>query len=204
MGNSDTAENEERRETRECQQPVEDVSTIWSQVDECQASKEELEKGDNKRTTLLVNVGEDFGPHTVLGQSLEGSGGSKGAGVGDTHDRNQDHGVEDGWKDLDTGKLDGNDERRATTGSTLTMVQRAVSGDNEADEEQVHNVEDADTPDDLLGGLGDFLLWVFSLGSSESSKFSSAESEGSRDEDSAESMEAIEEGAVRVVPGRMC
>jgi hypothetical protein len=56
-------------------------------------------------------------------------------------------------------------------------VERAVCGYNKADEEEIDNVEDANTPDDLPGGFGNFSLWVLGLGSSESSKFGSAEGE---------------------------
>jgi hypothetical protein len=94
MGNSDTAENKERGETRKSQKPVEDVTTVWSQVDECQASEKELKEGDNERTTLLINIGKDLWTHTVLCQSLECTGGGECAGVGDTHDGDQNHGIE--------------------------------------------------------------------------------------------------------------
>jgi hypothetical protein len=82
------------------------------------------------------------------------------------------------------------------------LVQWAVGRYNEADEEEIDNVEDADTPDDLLGGLWDFLLGVCGLGSCQSSKFSSAEGKRSRDKDGTESLEAIEEttGTVRLMP----
>jgi hypothetical protein len=200
MGDGDTAKDEERGETGEGKKPIEDVSTGWRQVDECQTSEEELEKCDHKRTTLLVNVCEELGTHTMLGKSLEGTGGSKCARVGDAHHRDQDHGVEDGWENLDAGKLNGNDEWRVTTGRPFTVVERAIGWDNESNKEQVNNVEDADTPHNLLGGLGNLLSWVFSLGGGETSQFGTTKSERSSDEDRAESVEAVKESGVWCVP----
>lgn len=136
-----------------------------------------MEEGDNERTTLLVNIGEDLGTHTVLCKSLESTGGGECAGVGNRHDRDQDDGIEDGWEDLDAGELNGDDEWRVTTGRSLASVERRVGWDDKSDEEEVDNIEDADTPDDLLGSLGYFFAWVLSLGSCETSQFSSTESE---------------------------
>jgi hypothetical protein len=42
MGNSDTAKNEERGEAGKGEEPVENVSTTWGQIDECQAPEEKL------------------------------------------------------------------------------------------------------------------------------------------------------------------
>lgn len=159
-----------------------------------------MEESDNKRTTLLVDIGEDLWAHTVLSQSLEGTGGGKGAGVGNTHNGDQDDGVEDGWQDLDSGKLDGNDEWGVATGGSLTLVQRAVGWDNKADEEQVDDVEDADTPNHLLGSFGYLLARIFSLGSGETSQFSATEGEGCSDEDGAEAVETVEETRPRSMP----
>jgi len=56
-----------------------------------------------------------------------------------------------------------------------TAVKCTVLGYDEADEEEVDDVEDANTPDDLPRGFGDFFPRVFGFGSSQSSQFGSAE-----------------------------
>jgi hypothetical protein len=139
---------------------------------------------------------------TIGCQRLEGSRRTKGARVGDAHHGDQDHGVEDGWECFDACEFDSNDERRATTFSAGGVEQRAVGWYDEADEEEIDNVEDANTPDDLLGGLWDFLLGICGLGRSQSSKFGSAEGKRGRDKDGTESLEAIEEttGTVWLMP----
>jgi hypothetical protein len=63
VGYSNTAKNEERRETGKRQKPVEDHTTVWSQIDECQAPEEELKKSNDKRTTLPINVREYLWAH---------------------------------------------------------------------------------------------------------------------------------------------
>lgn len=161
-----------------------------------------MKEGDNKRTTLLVNVGEDLGTHTVLCKRLESTGGSKCARVGDRHDRDQDDGVKNRWEDLDTGELDGDDEWRVTTGGSFSLVKRRVGWDDQSNEEEVDDVEDTDTPDDLFGSLGHFLAWVLSLGSGKTSQFSATERERCSDKNCAETVKAVEEARPWCVPRR--
>jgi hypothetical protein len=177
-----------------------------------------LEQDDNEWATLLVNICKRLWSHaclllaeifylplkpTELSKSLECSGGAERARVGNAQHGNQDHGIEDGWKNLDTSKFDGNDERRVTRLTASIGVKWAVGWDNETNEEEIDNVEDADTPDDLVGGLGDFLAWVTGLGSSETSEFGSGEGKRGCDEDGTESVEAIEESRVWSFPVHM-
>ncbi len=152
----------------------------------------------------LWTFGQGVEGLTIGCQRLEGPRRTKGARVGDAHHGDQDHGVEDGWECFDAREFDRNDERRATTLSAGGVVQRAVGWNDEADEEEVDNVEDADTPDDLFGGLWDFLLGVCGLGSCQASKFGSAEGKRGRDKDGTESLEAIEEttGTIWLMPKR--
>ena len=87
---------------------------------------------------------------------------------------------------------------------TLARVQRAVRGDDQADKEQVDNVEDEDTPDDLLGGPGDLLGGVLGLSGSKTDELGTGVGKGGSDEDTAEAVEAVEEGAVGCAPSPQC
>jgi hypothetical protein len=60
-----------------------------------------------------------------------------------------------------------------TTFASRASVKHTVCGYNEADEEEIDDVEDANPPDDLPCGFGDFFPRVFGLCSSQSSKFGS-------------------------------
>ena len=86
------------------------------------------------------------------------------------------------------------------TFASRTCVKHTVGGNNEADEEEIDDVKDANTPDDLPRGFRDFFPGIFGLRSSESSEFGSAKGERGGDKDGTESMEAIEKSAVWRMP----
>ena len=60
------------------------------------------------------------------------------------------------------------------TFASRATVERTVFGYNEANKEEIDDVENANAPNDLPRGFGDFFPRVFGLGSSQSSKFGSA------------------------------
>lgn len=59
---------------------------------------------------------------TICRKSLHGAGGPKSTCVGDTDDRDEDDSVEDGGEDLDSGELNGDDERRVKRRCTSAAV----------------------------------------------------------------------------------
>jgi len=73
------------------------------------------------------------------------------------------------------------------------MVQRAVRRHDQANEEEVDDVENGETPDNLLGSSWDFPQGVGRLGSGQTSKLSASVGEGGRDENRAEALETVEE-----------
>ena len=68
-----------------------------------------------------------------------------------------------------------------------------VGGDDETEEEEGDNIEERDSPEDLLGGLGDGLARVGGFSCSETNKLSSTKGKGSGHEHGAESLEAVSE-----------
>lgn len=78
---------------------------------------------------------------TICAQSLHGTGRAESAGVGDTHDRNQNNSVENRRESLDVGELDGDDERGVTRCASLRFVQITVGWHNQPNEEEVDDVE---------------------------------------------------------------
>ena len=137
---------------------------------------------------------------TICRQSLECSSRTKSTKIGDTHDGNEDNGVEYGWEYLDASKLDSNDEGRVTRCRTFSTVQRAVRRHDQADEQKVDSVEDEDTVDDLLRGFWDLFLWVDCFGRGQSGQLGASVGEGGGDEDAAKAVESVEEGGIRGVP----
>ena len=130
VSNTDTAVDEQDGETGKGEEPVENSTTIRSQIDESKATEQELDDNNGHRTTLLVDICEQFRSHTfrdvstcnllrnnvltICGQSLNRSSRAKSAGIRNTHDGNQDDCVENGRQSLDTGELNGNDEWRVS------------------------------------------------------------------------------------------
>jgi len=142
--------------------------------------------------------------HTVSSERLDSASGAERARVGNTHDCDQDHSVEDRRQDLDTGKLNGDDERRVARGRTIAAVQLAVRRHNQSDKEEVDDVEDEDTQGDLFRGSRDLLLGVLGLGGGQADQLGSSVGEGGGNEHSTEAMEAVEEGGVGVFPIPVC
>ena len=98
---------------------------------------------------------------TICGESLHRAGGAKGARVGNTHDRDENDGIEDTWEHFDASKLNSNDKRRAKRfGTSISRQRWGVGGHNEADQGKVDDVKEHDTVDDLFGGFGDLLSRV--------------------------------------------
>lgn len=141
---------------------------------------------------MFVNLGKDRWGHALAGESLNSSGGSVGAGVCDRDDGDRDDGVEDGWKSLDVGKFESQDEWRVSgigTGSSREIL--LIRSDDGAENEKGDDVEEGDTPEDLLGSLGNGLSWVVRLSSGKTDKLSSSESERCGDEDGTESLKTV-------------
>ena len=78
-----------------------------------------------------------------------------------------------------------------TTGGLGEVL--VVGGDDEAEEEERDHVEEGDTPEHLLGGLGDRLSWVGGFCCGETHQLSSTEGKGGSDEHGAETLEAVAE-----------
>jgi hypothetical protein len=222
VGEADTGVDEENGKTGQGEEPVEDHTSALCQVDESQATEQQLQDDHVDGAAFLVDLSQELGSHacdlwlasqrtwdscgglTICSKSLDCASRAVSAGVGNAHDCDQDDGVEDRRQDLDTCKLDGNDERRSTRSATLSGVQRAVRRHVQSNEEQVDNVKDGDTPDDLFRGLRDLLDGVLRLRCGETDQFGTSVSEGGVDKDAAEAVEAVQEGGVRCVPVSNC
>lgn len=145
-------------------------------------------------------MGEELGAHSVHGQCLDGTGGSKGARVGDTDDGDGNDGIEDRGETLDTGRLDGNDKRRVL-GVCAGRVEQfwAVRRDDQANKQKTDHVEEGNTPEHLLGGRGERFPWIGCFSGCETDKLSTSKGECGGDEHGAKSLETVAE-CTRVIP----
>jgi hypothetical protein len=66
MGEANGPVDEEDGETGQRQEPREDDTTIFCQVDEGEETKEQLENNYADRSALLVNIGEELGAHAWM------------------------------------------------------------------------------------------------------------------------------------------
>lgn len=199
---TDAAPDEEVGDTGQSQQPGEDGLALRGLVYEGQEGERDLQGDTPDRTALLVDVCEELGGHLVLCQSLDGTAGSVGGRVGDTEHGEGDDGVHDGGQAADTGLLDRDDEGGGLgVGAGRTEQELGVAGDDEADDEGSQNVEDHDTPEHLLGGLGDGLGRVGGLSSGQTAQLGTGKGKGAGDEDGAEALEGGEGARVTPVLG---
>ena len=66
MSQSNTAIDKKNGKTRQCQEPIENIPAVRRQVDEGQASKEQLKEDNSKGASFLVNVSENLGTHACV------------------------------------------------------------------------------------------------------------------------------------------
>lgn len=201
MGKADGSPGEEVGETGKGQEPVEDVITLWCQVDIGQKTEGKGGNQSNVWATLLVDLSSPGWTHSLLAESLNGTGRSVRAGVGDGDDGEGDDGVKDGWENFDTGILEGQDEWRVLgIGTGGVGKVGIIRWDNETEDSKGDNVEEGDTPEDLLGSLWNGLSWVGGLSGGKTDQLGSSEGERGGDEDGAETVETVLEGStVRTV-----
>ena len=130
------------------------------------------ESGDGN--TAPVSPAEDPGGMTLLGKTVNGTGGNVKIRVGSRESEEQDAGVEETRKMPDVGELDGNDERRGRGfGSSFVGKTKllGVVGNNHAQEEDGKAVEEQDSVEGELDGARNRLAWVLSLTDSDTDEF---------------------------------
>jgi hypothetical protein len=149
---------------------------------------------------VIVDVGQELGGHALLSKSLHGARRAKSARVRDADDSNSNNGVHDGWQDFDASILNGKDEGRGLGVGSRRVQQPVVIGpEDQADNEEVDNVKEGDTPKHLLGCRGDRLAGVRRLGGGETDQLGATKRKGGYDKDTSKSIESISEGA-RILP----
>jgi len=199
MGKADGTPDEEETKTSKGQEPAKDLHTLRGGANVGKETEADLKENTVEGAALGVNVLEEVGGHVALSHSLNGSGRAEGAGVGDREDSNGDDSVHNAREDLDTSILDSKNEGRGlgvgTAGTHETLV---VGGEDETDNEQVEDVEDGNSPEDLLASHGDRSAGVGRLSGSKTNHLSTTEGESSDDKDSTETLEAGE--STRVAP----
>jgi hypothetical protein len=211
MTQTDAHPGEDGRETGEGQQPVEHLSTDRGDVDIGDRAERQDGNDGPKRSSRLVDVGEEPGSVPGLRQGGEGTGTGVDTRETDGEDGNTDGSVDEMIQTLDVGIVESQDEggsgsvvRRSTTQQPLIVVRN-----QQPDQSQGSDVDQSDTPESILDCTGHGLPWVRSLGSGQSDQLGSGERESGGDEYRTDSLESVTESAriavvsssdVRVVP----
>lgn len=155
VGQADGAPGEEGSETGQGQKPVEDNGTTGGERDVGDGAEGDAEGDGDGRTTSLVDEGEDLGCVALLSESSERTRATVDTGETDGEDGNHDNNVHEVTETGDTSVLGDNDEGRGSDiNETRAEETVGVVGDEETDEEERQDVEEGDTPEDLLDGGG--------------------------------------------------
>jgi hypothetical protein len=131
---------------------------------------------------------------------LDSTGGTVGARIGYADDRNGDDSIEDGWQALDTSVSDGKHERGVLgVGARCEREEGLVRWDAKTNNKKGDDVEQRDTPENLLGGFGNGLSWVIRFGGGETDELSATESKGCYNEARTETRKSVLE-STRIPP----
>lgn len=181
MSESDVAETdrspgEQRSQTRKSLQPGEDGASVSVHTEITQEADQDDGGDGRKGTARLVNVCKELGSETLLGESNKSSATTVHTRHTDRQDGNQDDDVHERIVTLETGVGDGDDKGRGARVIAASVQQSLVGGvDKKTNEEKTNNVEEGDSPKDLLDGAGEGLGGVLGFSGSETNKFGTAE-----------------------------
>ena len=154
VAHADGHPGEDGGKTRKGQEPVKDLTTVSGDVDIGDRSEDQDGDDRGQRSTGLVNVGEDSGSETGLGESGQGSR----SGV-DTRETDGENGDTDGGVDkvvetLDVGVGEDQDERRSLGVVTRRSGKKSliIVGDQQSDQGQGRDVDQGDSRNRQKGG----------------------------------------------------
>ncbi len=164
--------------------------------EECEEAKGGGDDDGEEGAALAVDVGEEAGGLALVGEGGEGARGAVDGGVADGEDGDHDDDVHDGVEACDSGVVDG-DDKGGGFGVRRELADEAGVGvgNQKADEGEGDDVEEADTPEDLLDRCGEGLAGVGGFGCGKTDEFGAGKGKGGGHKDRAEAFEAVVEGA---------
>lgn len=196
VSKADGAPGEKCGKARQGEEPVEDSRAVSGQVDVGEGTESEDKKDGEERASGAVDVGEDLGGIALLSESGESAGTAIDTRDTNRQDRNQDDDVHERVEAFEVGILANKHEGRGLDVDVGIGAEKvgAVVGDQETNEGKTQNVEEGDTPEDLLDGTRERLDGVAGLSSGETNKLGTGERESSSDEHAAEAAETVGKG----------
>lgn len=182
VGEGDVNPGNQTGNGSDVQQPVEDSGTTVGKNEVTQSTENSSRKNGNVWNTTLGGNKEELWSSAGLSQTVQDSGTRVDVGVGGRDDSHQDDCVENTWQNWSTRVSDSNDERRRG-GDVLQGLQSwIVERNQQTHEEDGENVENNDSPDDLLDGSRNSLSWVGGLTTGDTDQLDTGESEQGGDQ----------------------
>jgi len=197
VSKADGAPGEESSKTGKREEPVEDNLSVSVQSNVCQSTSKQVNSNGWKRTSRLVNEGEDLWCVTFLSQSSEGTGATVDARDTNGQDGNQDDSIDEVVETVETGVLDSQHKWRGTVGVWIVSTDESViiGSNEETDQEETEDEEESDTPENLLDSTWKSLDWVGRLSSCKTDQLGTREGESCSDEHGTETTETVVEGS---------
>ena len=201
MGEANRTPGKDTRQTGKGQHPCEG-GTLDGGVDgEVTKQTKKRTKGDTgHRAAAAIDVGENLRCLALLRKRGQRTRSAVDRRVTDREHGNHDDRVHDGREHVDPSVLNGNDERRGgSVGRARLEKVRLSVWDEKPDQGQGDNVEEGDSPEHLFDGSWERLAGISGFGSGQTDQLGTTERKRGRDEDAAQSFEAMVERA-GVVP----
>jgi hypothetical protein len=198
VGEANAAPGEERSQTGKGLQPVESNGSTSVQGHEGKWGPGEDEDGGPQGTASTVNVREEARSVTLLSKRTKCTRATVDAGETDGNDRQHNDDVGEVGEADDTSTVSDDDERRRFDVDERAISHQLFVGvlNKQTHESQRQDVEERDTPEDLLNRRREGPCWVLGLGSCKTNKLSAGEGEGGGDKNTAETNKVSERARV--------
>lgn len=189
MSESDVAETdgspgEQRSQTGKSLKPGEDSASIAVDTEVSEEADQDNGSNRGKWTARLVDVGKELGSETLLSEGDKSSATTVDTRNTNRQNGNQDDDVHERVVTLEASIGDGNDERRGAR-VVAASVQQSLIGrvDQKTDQKETNDVEEGDSPENLLDGARKGLGGVLGFSGGETNEFGTAERESGSDKD---------------------
>jgi len=166
MRQANRTPGKQRGQPRQRQQPIKHRRTIRIQVDIGQRAKRKQHRHRQERPTRAINIRKDLGRVPLLRKRRERARAAVHSRDADREHRDEDDDVHERVEALEVGVLADQDKGRGVDVGIGVRAEQVgvVVRDQQADEEQAEDVEERDTPKDLLDGAGEGLEGVLGFG----------------------------------------
>lgn len=190
---TDGAPSEDGRQTGEREQPVqgETSSVLATSNNVAEETHRRGNTNGGEGAALAINVGKEARCLSLLSERGQGAGRAIDGGVANRENSNENNAVHNGWEDLDSSIINGDNEWRGlgifAAGSEESLI---TIWNQQTDNGQGHDVEETDTPEDLLDGSWQGLAGVVGLSGSQADQLGTGERESGSDEHAAQALES--------------